>query len=65
VIVIDERHFRRILSEYFRYYHGWRTHRAPEMDYPEHRPVHTVDRGRVVEVPEVAGLHDHYQRLAA
>lgn len=65
VIVINERHLRRILSNYSRYYHSWRTHRALGMDRPDHRPVHTVDRGRVIEVPEVGGLHHHYERVAA
>jgi putative transposase len=65
VIVINERHLRRILASYFGYYHSWRTHRALGMDCPEHRPVHAVDRGRLIEVPEVGGLHHHYERRAA
>src|ERR671924_228333 len=34
VIVLHERHLRRLLTEYFRYYHDWRTHTALEMDCP-------------------------------
>jgi putative transposase len=65
VIVVNEGHLRRILSSYFHYYHGWRTHLALEMDCPEPREVQSVDRGRVVELPEVGGLHHHYERVAA
>ncbi len=65
VIVLNERHLRRILSSYFGYYRSWRTHRALEMDCPEHRPVQAVDRGRVLAVAEVGGLHHHYERRAA
>jgi transposase InsO family protein len=31
VIVVNERHLKRILADYFRYYHRWRTHQALEM----------------------------------
>lgn len=65
VIVLDERPLKRILTAYFRYCHDWRTHQALEMDCPEGRPVHAIDRGRVVEIPEVGGLHHHYERVAA
>jgi len=39
VIVLHERHLRRLLTEYFQYYHHWRTHRALDMDCPVPRPV--------------------------
>jgi len=56
---------RRMLRSYFHYYHGWRVHQALEMDCPESREVHSVDRGPVVEIPEIGGLHHHYERVAA
>ena len=65
VIVINEKHLARTLRSYFHYYHRWRTHRSLEMDCPEPREVHTVGRGNVTEVPEVRGLHHHYERIAA
>ena len=34
VIVLHERHLRRLLTGYFSYYHAWRTHRALDMDAP-------------------------------
>jgi putative transposase len=64
-IVLSERHLKRILADYFAYYHRWRTHQALEMDAPEGREVHPVDRDRVVEIDEVGGLHHHYVRVAA
>jgi putative transposase len=45
VVVLHERHLRRLLTEYVRYYHHWRTHRALEMDCPI---------PRAVQQPEVA-----------
>ena len=46
------------------YYHGWRTHLSLAMDCPEPRPVHGHDRGKVIAIPEVGGLHHHYERMA-
>jgi putative transposase len=34
VIVLHERHLRRILTSYFSYYHRWRTHQSLAMDCP-------------------------------
>ena len=65
VIVLSERHLRRILSMYFDYYHRWRTHLSLAMDCPEGRPVQPPNQGTVFEFPEVGGLHHHYERLAA
>ena len=55
----------RILTRYFAYYHGWRTHLSLAMDCPEPRPVHGPDRGKVIAVPEAGELHHHYERRAA
>jgi len=65
VIVLNERHLKRILNRYLTYYHGWRTHRSLDMDAPAGRPIQPQDHGRVVEIPEVGGLHHHYERRAA
>jgi putative transposase len=65
VIVLHERHLRRLLTDYFRYDHHWRTHRALDMDCPRPRPVQRSDVGAIREVPEVGGLHHHYERRAA
>jgi transposase InsO family protein len=65
VIVFHEGHFMRLLTSYFSYDHRWRTHRALAMDTPERRPVQPPGLGSVVAVPEVGGLHHHYERWAA
>jgi putative transposase len=65
VIVLHERHLRRVLSAYFHYDHRWRTHRALAMDCPRARLVQQPELGLIREVPEVGGLHHHYERRAA
>ena len=65
VIVLHDRHLKRILKSYFDYYHCWRTHLSLEMDSPESRPVQPPTLGGVIDFPEVGGLHHHYERLAA
>jgi putative transposase len=65
VIVLNAQHLTRLLHSYFDYYHNYRTHRALDMDCPVPRPVHPPELGPVREVPEVGGLHHHYERLAA
>jgi putative transposase len=65
VLVLGERHLRRILTRYFRYYHWARTHLALDKDAPDVRPVELPEAGRIVEIPEVGGLHHRYVRQAA
>jgi putative transposase len=65
VIVLHERHLRRLLTDYFSYDHHWRTHQALEMDGPVPRPVQWPELGPIMEIPEVGGLHHHYERRAA
>jgi putative transposase len=65
VIVIDERHLKRILAEYLDYYHHARTHLSLERNAPAPREVEPVDRGEVVAIPLVGGLHHRYTRVAA
>jgi len=65
VLVLNERHLRRVVGKYLDYYHRSRTHLSLEMDCPEHREVCDVGHGRVIEIPKVGGLHHHYERRAA
>jgi len=44
-IVPGERHLKRVLTDYFRYYHRWRTHQSLGMDSSEGRVTHPADRG--------------------
>jgi hypothetical protein len=64
VIVVNEWHLTRILASYFTYYHRFRTHLSLAMDCPEPRPIQPPERGKVIAVPEVGGLHHHYERQA-
>jgi putative transposase len=65
VIVLNERHLKRILTRYLEYYHRRRCHQSLEMDCPSPRETHPVDRGRVIEIAHLGGLHHHYERVAA
>jgi hypothetical protein len=65
VIIINERHLRRIMKSYMSYYNGSRTHLSLDKDAPESRPVQNQHVGRIVQIPEVGGLHHRYQRVAA
>jgi len=53
------------LARYFNYYHRWRTHLSLGMDSPVSRSVQPPALGKIVQFPEVGGLHHHYERLAA
>jgi putative transposase len=65
VLVLGERHLRRILTRYFAYYHKARTHLALDKDAPAVRSVELPETGRIVQIPEVGGLHHRYVRRAA
>ena len=65
VIVLGERHLRRVLKEYLVYYHGSRTHLGLEKDAPEPRAVMNQDIGPVTSKPVLGGLHHRYYRDAA
>ena len=64
VIVLNERHLRRVLHSYVDYYHTWRMHRSLEMDTPQPRMIQLPAVGPVQKVPEVGRLHHHYERIA-
>jgi len=65
VIILGESHLRKILARYFDYYHKYRTHLSLDKDAPERRPIQDAILGEVIEIPEVGGLHHHYERRAA
>ena len=65
MIVLNERHLRRVLKEYLAYYHRSRTHLGLEKDAPEPRAVQTQDVGPVASKPVLGGLHHHYYRETA
>ncbi len=65
VVIFNERHLSRVLSSYVDYYQRTRTHLSLDKDCPESRPVQPPRIGRVVAIPQVAGLHHRYEWLAA
>ena len=65
VIVFNRKHLRRILTNYFGYYHRSRTHLGLDKEAPIEREVQGPELGKVVEFPEVGGLHHRYERRAA
>jgi putative transposase len=65
VIVLSERHLRRVLAGYFAYSHRTRTHLSLTKDAPDLRPVEPPELGKVVPIREVAGLHHRYIQRAA
>lgn len=65
VIVWNRRSLYRILQSYFVYDQRSRTHLALAKDAPESRVVEKPERGRIVVIPQVGGLHHRYQRRAA
>jgi len=65
VIILNERHLRRVLKAYLAYYHRSRTHLGLEKDAPEPRAIQAQDVGPVVSEPVLGGLHHRYYREAA
>jgi len=65
VLVLNERGLRRILRSYFDYYERSRTHLSLAKDAPVPRPVQPPSLGKVIEIPQVGGLHHRYERRAA
>lgn len=67
VIVLGERHLRRMLYEYVEYYHEDRCHLGLEKDCPVSRQPTTrsAQAAKVVSLPRVGGLHNRYEWRAA
>ena len=65
VIVLNEKSLRRTLRSYFEYYHSSRCHLGLNKDTPDLRVVQPQDNGRIIEIPQVGGLHHRYERCAA
>ena len=65
VIIVNERHLRRVLNEYLDYYHRDRTHLGLEKDCPEPREVEPPGRGKIRRRSILGGLHHRYYRDAA
>jgi transposase InsO family protein len=65
VVIFNEKHLRRVLRGYLRYYHASRTHLSLGKNAPAPREVESPELGKIIEFPEVGGLHHRYARRAA
>ena len=64
VIVLNERHLKRLISEYVRYYHDDRTHLALAKRTPAGRLAGTDAGCNVESMPRLGGLHHRYDLAA-
>jgi hypothetical protein len=62
VIVLNERHLKRLMAEYVRYHHEDRTHLGLAKDTPAGRPVaiRSAVGSRIQSCPRLGGLHYRY-----
>ena len=63
VIAMNERHLKRLLSDYVRYYHEDRTHLGLGKGTPNCR-TRSRPSGRVLFQERLGGLHHRYDRAA-
>lgn len=63
IIAVNEKHLKRLLLEYVRYYHGDRTHFGLGKQTPLVRAP-SRNRGAVVVQARLGGLHHRYDRAA-
>jgi hypothetical protein len=66
VIVVNERHLKRLMNEYVRYYHDDRTHLTLAKGTHASREAMEnpgVDR-RIISMPRLGGLHHRYDLAA-
>ena len=65
VIVMNAAGLRRVITDYVAYYMYTRTHLSLDKDAPASRPATLLSAGRIIEIPQVNGLHHRYDRAAA
>ena len=61
LIILDERHLRKLLREYADYYNGLRTHLSLNKDAPLGRPMQS--HGVLRQLPHFGGLHHSFVRM--
>jgi len=62
VIMLNERHLKRLMSSYLRYYHEDRTHLGLAKDTPAGRPteIRSAREGQIQSLPRLGALHHRY-----
>jgi putative transposase len=63
-IVLNEKHLLKILDEYVEYYNNCRTHLSLEKNSPLPRDIEKPEKGKIISIPKVGGLHHLYKRVA-
>lgn len=63
IIAMNERHLKRLLANYLRYYHQDRTHLGLRKQTPGGR-VRSAGQGCIFSQPRLGGLHHRYERAA-
>jgi putative transposase len=66
VIILNERHLKRLMNEYIRYYHEDRTHLGLSKQTPAGREAEAnlASGRRVVSMSRLGGLHHRYRLVA-
>ncbi|MGD0736771.1 MAG: integrase core domain-containing protein [Terracidiphilus sp.] len=66
VIVLNERHLKRLMKEYVSYYHDDRTHLGLAKETPAGRQAakRLATRCKVVSIPRLGGQHHRYDLAA-
>ena len=66
VIVLNERHLKRLMNEYIRYYHEDRTHLGLDKQTPAGREAAKGEStsSNVICIPRLGGLHHRYDHAA-
>jgi transposase InsO family protein len=62
LLVLDDRHFRRVVAEYVRYHNAARPHQGLEQRTPI--PAKHPTEGSILALPVLGGLHHDYRRAA-
>ena len=63
-IIFNEKHLLKILGEYVEYYNNCRAHLSLNKNSPMPREVEKPNKGKIVAIPKVGGLHHLYKRVA-
>jgi putative transposase len=65
MIVLSERHLLRCVREHAKFYNADRPHMSLDGDSPSGRAVEPPERGKMISLPRLGGLHHRYVRRAA
>jgi putative transposase len=66
VIILNERHLKRLMSSYLLYYHEDRTHLGLAKDTPGGRAaeIRSTSESKIHSFPRLGGLHHRYAAAA-